>query len=506
MLDSLDAALLQLFSPEMLLVVLLATVAGFAIGSMPGLTATMGLALLVPYTFGMDGATGLVALGSLYMGAIYGGAFPAILINTPGTPSSVATAFDGYPMTRAGKAEQAVIGATFASVVGGLIGVAALLFLSPPLADLALSFGPAEYFWIAIFGLTIIASLSSGSLVKGFISGGLGMVIALVGIAPVGGHVRFTFGISDFQGGIAFIPMLIGLFTIPELCKMAGRSRMVTATLPPEEESGGPSVLRKTLGGLLRRPGTAVKSGIIGTVIGIIPGAGGNIASLVSYNEARRSSKTPERFGKGEIDGVVASESANNGVVGGGLVPLLTLGVPGAPPDAIIYGALLVQGLRPGAELFSVQGDLTLTFILSMALAAIAMAPIGIFLGRRLEKFVVNVPVRFLIPGVLIATIVGAYAIRNNLIDVWIMFAAGILGIAMGVLRLPVAPMVLGLILGPIAEKGLSQALLLGPEAHPWTALFTDPLSIGLIVLALLSLVLPWWASRRSSVLVVSDE
>lgn len=497
MLEQLAGALVQLLSPDLLLIVFLGTLGGFALGAMPGLTATMGLALLVPLTFTMSPVSGLVMLGALYMGAIYGGAFPAILINTPGTPSSVATSFDGYPMMKSGRAEQAIIGATFGSLVGGVIGVVALLVLSPPLAALALQFGPPEYFWIAVFGLTIIASLAGDSLVKGLIGGGIGMLIAAIGVAPIGGDVRFTFGITPLQGGVPFIPMLIGLFTIPEVVYMVARKRGGQRLMGSEirQESG---VLSRTVISLVRHPANAVKSGVIGTVIGIIPGAGGNIASLVAYNEAKRSSKNPEDFGKGEAKGVVASESANNAVVGGGLVPLLTLGVPGAPPDAIIYGVLLIHGLRPGADLFTSQAELTYTFILGIGLAAIAMVPIGLIAGRRLQGLVVRLPVRYLAPGIIVTTILGSYAIRNSIVDVMLMLSAGVLGVGMRLLNFSPAPVVLGLILGPIAERGLVQGLLMGSGLETsWLILFTRPFSIVLIVLTLLSATAPLLARRR---------
>jgi putative tricarboxylic transport membrane protein len=313
------------------------------------------------------------------MGAIYGGSFSAILINTPGTPSSIGTCFDGYPMACQGRAEEAIVAATVGSCLGGLFGVVCLIFLSPPLADIALKFGPAEYFWVGVFGITVISSLSSGSVLKGLVGGGcFGALVSTVGIAPNGGAVRFPFGFPAMQGGVELIVALIGLFCIPELLGLVVKGEgMKTRSEYGYQRTKG--VLWKTTRHIvLHLQGNLLRSSIIGTIVGILPGAGGNIANLVAYNEAKRASKTPEKFGTGLVDGVVATETSNNAVVGGGMIPLLTLGVPGAPPDAVIYGVLMLFGLQPGPELFSTKADITYTFMLGVGLSAIVMVPMGI--------------------------------------------------------------------------------------------------------------------------------
>lgn len=500
MLADLTTALGQLLSPQLLVLCVLGVVGGMAVGATPGLSATVGLALLLPITFTMDPTTGLVLMGAFYMGAIYGGSFTAILVNAPGTPSSIATTFDGFPMTKAGRSEVAVIAVTVASVVGGVVGVLGLVLLAPMLADVVLAFGPQEYFWLGIFGLTMIAGLAAKSLWKGFAAGSLGLLISTIGISPVGGEVRFTFGMSDMQGGIPLIVALIGLFTIPTIVDLIvapeGRS---AAMVNEQQQRHRQRVLLDTVRDVLSRPVNLIRSSVIGTLVGILPGAGGNVANLIAYNEAKRTSKRAHNFGKGEVDGVVAPEAANNAVVGGGLVPLLTLGIPGAPPDAVIYGVLLLHGLRPGSELFAEQGTLTFTFILAIALAAILMAPVGLVAGRGLQRVVVRTPTHYLAPAIAVLTIVGSYAVRNNPLDVVVMVLLGLAGYGLRHLGLPPAAIVLGIVLGPIIETGFAQGMLTASgSATPWLSFVTRPLSIGIIALVLLGLVWPLLANRKA--------
>lgn len=491
--------LVDLMSPVTLLIVLVGTVVGMAIGAMPGLSATMGLALLVPFTFAMDPGPGLVLLGAFYMGAIYGGSFTAILVNAPGTPSSIATAFEGYRMTKQGRSEEAIVAATVASVVGGVVGVLFLIFLAPPLADFSLRFGPQEYFWVAMFGLTIIIGMSTGSVLKGLIGGAFGILLGTVGISPVGGDVRFTFGEPSLQGGVPLVPALIGLFTIPEVIKLIGR-RSREFDVQPNGKQEQRSALQMAVD-LVRNPRTVLKSSVIGSVIGILPGAGGSVANLVAYNEAKRTSKKPEEYGRGSAEGVVAAESANNATVGGGFIPTLTLGVPGTPPDAIVLGVLLLQGLRPGADLFTRSGDLVFTFAFALALSALMMAPVGLIAGRALQRGVVQVPARYLAPGIAVLSLVGAFAIRSSFVDVVIMLVLGVIAYFLGRVGIGVAPIVLGLVLGPIAERGLVQGLLTSTELDlPWTSFFTRPLSIVLILLTVAGFLLPLWQRRKQPV------
>jgi putative tricarboxylic transport membrane protein len=490
LLEHLWMGLQHVVSFQNLFLVLAGTVAGMVVGALPGLTATMAVALLVPLTYTMDAVSGLVLLGAIYMGCIYGGAFSAILINTPGTPSSIGTTFDGYPMARQGRGEEAIVAATVGSAFGGIFGVIALIFLSPPLAAIALKFGPAEYFWVGVFGLTIISSLAAGSFLKGIAGAAFGVLVSTIGIAPIGGDVRFTFGSPAMQGGVDLIVILIGMFCIPEVLTIVSKGAGGHTAVEYRRTKG---VLWETVKKVLAQRANLIRSSIIGTIIGILPGAGGNIANLVSYNEARRASKTPEKFGTGHMEGVVATETANNAVVGGGIIPLVTLGIPGAPPDAIIYGVLLLQGLHPGPELFAERADITYTFMLALGVSALFMVPIGIYGGRLLTRFVSTLSSRYLVPGIGILTIVGSYAIRNNFTDVILMLVFGVAGYALRSLGFQAPPIVLGLILGPIMETGLVQAYLTGQGySWPWLALFVNPISWVLIAMSVLSFVWPY--------------
>jgi putative tricarboxylic transport membrane protein len=487
----LQATLLQLLDPYVILTVFAGVAAGLFVGAMPGLTAAMALAVLLPFTFTMSPLNGLVALGAVYMGAIYGGSFAAILVNTPGTPSSIATAFEGFPLAKQGRAVEALTVATIASAIGGLAGVLFLLLLSPPLARLSLRFGPAEYFWVAMLGLTLIASLSEGSILKGLLGGTLGMLLGTIGVAPIGGETRFTFGLPVLQGGVAMIVALIGLFVLPELFNMAaqGRASLAAVVVDSKERSSFWPVLKK----VFSMPGNLIRSCIIGEIIAIIPGAGGNIANLVAYNEAKRASKHPERFGKGTLEGLVATESSNNVTVAGSMVPLLTLGVPGAPPDAVILGVLLLHGLRPGLELFTTSGTLTYGFILSMGMASLALVPVGFLGGRLIYRVIFKTPYYFLVPTIALATILGTFALRNSITDVLIMLILGTAGYLLKQVGIAPAPIVLGLILGKIAEVGFVQSMLGGMSYRfPVIRLFESPLSKILIAMTVLSVGWPY--------------
>ncbi len=498
--DVLTAALGQLFVPYHLALIVGGTTVGLLVGAMPGLSATMALAVLLPFTFAMPALAGLIGLGSVYMGAIYGGAFSAILINAPGTPSSIATTFDGYPMAKAGRAQEALTAATVASVLGGLFGVFALLVLAPPLAAFSLRFGPPEYFWVAVLGLTLIGSLSAGSLLKGLLGGALGVLLSIIGVSPIGGESRFTYGFPVLQGGVELIVALIGLFVIPELLVMAGTG-IAALTRTTSVGSKRKGVMWPTIKRVLSMPGNLLRSMVIGEIVSVIPGAGGNIAGLLAYNEAKRASKHPEEYGKGSMEGLVASESSNNVTVAGSMVPLLTLGIPGAPPDALILGAMLMHGLRPGAELFTVSGVLTYGFILSMGLSALVMLPIGLLGGRLIYETVVRVPPYFLVPTIATMAILGSYALRNSMTDVMIMLVLGIAGYLLKELGFHPAPIALGLILGPIAETGFVQSTLMGSSlTYPFLKLFESPLSRILIALSVMAIVWPWftaWRHRR---------
>ncbi|CAK7004863.1 MAG: hypothetical protein DELT_00191 [Desulfovibrio sp.] len=498
--DVLLSAAGEVLTMQNMMYMSIAMILGMIAGALPGFSATMAVAIMVPFTFTMSPTSGLVTIGALYCAAIFGGCFSAILLNTPGTPSSIGTTFDGYPMARQGRGEEAIYTATFASGVGGIIGTIILIAFALPLARVALRFGPPEYFWVSIFGLTIIASLSAESLLKGIAGGFLGLMISMIGMAPVGGDVRFDLGVPDFQGGVELVSILIGFFCIPEVLRLAIKPDDSYEEVKSDVEGGVKAQSKKAmrLGWdnvmKMKHWGNVLRSSIIGALVGILPGAGGNIANLVAYSETKRVAKDPETFGKGNPQGVVATESSNNAVVEGAMVPLLALGVPGSPPAAIIYGALLLQGLTPGPELFATRADITYAFLFSFFVSNIMIVIFGLLLGKWVYKAVVKIPTRVLIPSILLLTMVGSYAIRSNGMDVIVMFIGGIIGYILKELEFNPAPIVLGLILGPIAEKGFVQGLIMGNSVSsemPWLIFFTRPLSLILIACSVLSLMWP---------------
>ncbi len=478
-------ALQLLLTPWNMLFITLGVGAGILVGALPGLTATMAIALLVPFTFSMNAVHSLVLLGGIYSGAIYGGSFSAILINTPGTPSAIATTFDGYAMARKGESYAAIITATIASVIGGLIGVMFLIFLAPPLSRAALKFGPPEFFWLTIFGLTIIATLASKSILKGLIGGSFGLLLSVIGIAPIEGSVRYSFGSISMQNGIALIPAMIGLFCLPEVIGMIAKKDTHYNVIPYKKEK---KLIRRIFFRLMKKPFLLIRSAVIGTVVGIIPGAGGNIAGMVAYNEAVRVSKFPERFGTGIIDGVAASEASNNAEVSGSLIPMLTLGIPGAPPAAVLLGALLLQGLRPGPYLFTTHGEITYSFLFSLILANILILPLGLISGKAMSKLITGIPVTILAPFVFMLSVIGSFAINNNMADVYVMLIFGVIGFVGRKAGFSAGPIVLGLILGSICEQGLVQSILMGRAKGSIAGIFFHrPISILLIILTVVS-------------------
>ncbi|PZX13090.1 putative tricarboxylic transport membrane protein [Palleronia aestuarii] len=479
-------------TPLNLLFAAVGVVLGTVVGALPGLSATMAVAVLVPFTFTMDPASGLIALGAIYTGAIYGGAYAAILVNTPGTPSAIATTFDGYPMARRGDGGVAISLATMASFVGGIVGALALLALAPPLARVALAFGPPEYFWLAIFGLTLIAALSVGNTLKGLIGALLGLFLSTIGVAVVGGDVRYTLGMQSFLGGIDLTSAIIGLYCIPVLIDLV-------ATRDPHLKSAETGGLRlgESARIFLAQKVNVVRSAVIGTVVGILPGAGGSIAGLVSYSEARRSSDSPERFGKGAPEGIVATEAANNATVGGGFIPTLVLGIPGTPPDAIILGALLVQGIKIGPTLFADEAGIVYTFIWGLLIATVLMLPAGLLIGRYAYSTVVRIPKAMLAPTVALLTVIGSFAIHSNPKDAQMMVGLGILAWGLARYGFAPSPIVLGLVLGQIAEQGFVQTYLIGNASGRIAEMFFGrPISIGIILAAVLTLAYPFVADR----------
>lgn len=479
MFEHLLNGLLTAFSPEVLPILIFGVVGGIVLGALPGLTATMGVAILLPFTFGMEPTAALVMLIGVYIGGIYGGSIAAILLKTPGTPASAATVLDGHTLAAKGQAARALSISAVASFTGGLISTIVLIAIAPLLANFALRFNAPEYFALALFGLTIIASVSSQNILKGLLAGTIGLLISTVGLDPISSVPRFTFGVMDLYSGINVIPVLIGLFALSEAINQIEK-------ILKEKKAEVPKFDQKLLSkkDLKEMMPTAVKSGVMGTTIGSVPGAGADISAFVCYNEAKRSAKNPDEFGKGSVRGLAAAEAGNNGVTGGSLVPLLTLGVPGDAVAAVLLGALIVQGLTPGPLLFAHSPEVVYGVFSSMLVANVVMLLVGL-LGIRFFCRIIEVPKILMIPVILFLSVVGAYAINNSMFDVGIAIAFGILGFVLGKLEIPSSPILLAIILGPMAETNLRKALLMYDNS--WSFLYERPIALAFVLLAVFS-------------------
>jgi putative tricarboxylic transport membrane protein len=478
--------LLVALQPYHLVLMSFGIIAGIVIGTLPGLTATMATALLVPFTFHMDPATGLVLLGAIWCAGVYGGANSAILLNIPGTPSSFTTTLDGYPLTRKGQADRALFTSLFASVLGGIFGVLILILLFAPLAKLSVKFGKAEYFWLCVFGLTAISTLTTKNPVKGILACALGLLIGTIGLSPIDGTPRFTFGYRPMVQGIALIPALIGMFALAQVFQLIKRDERYIAEY--RQNSG---VIRSVVGYMAAKCKVVfLRSSIIGTFIGILPGAGGAIASIIAYNEAKRWDKHPEKYGTGAIEGIVASESANNAMIGGACIPMMSLGIPGAPVAAVIMGGLLAHGITPGAKLLVESGDVAYTFIASLLVSNILLLIIGYFM-LKLTSNILRIPTAFIAPAVLVLSTIGAFSMRNSMLDLVAMLLLGLFAFYFLSDTGP-APMALGLVLGPIAEEALGVTLQIArAKGSVMQALVLRPVSLILIVMSILAIVGP---------------
>lgn len=482
--------------PMNLFMVFAGTGIGIIFGALPGLTSTMAVGLLIPITFGFSPATGLIFLAGAYCGSMYGGSISAILLNTPGTPASAATALDGYPMANKGEGGKALATATIASFIGGIVSAMCLIMISPQLAKIALLFGPAEYFAVACFGMTIISALSSHAILKGCIAGLLGLAIGTVGMDPMTGVPRFTFGHFEMLEGISIIPALIGLFSASQVLTLLeelkpGEKLNSMSALKPGKIWLPWVELKQLMGIMLRCSG-------IGTIVGIIPAAGGDIAAFLGYNEAQRFSKKRDLFGKGNVEGVAGPESANNGVTGGSLIPLLTLGIPGNSVTAIFLGGLLIQGLRPGPSLFTDQAATTYAFFAGMILANIAMLILG-FIAARFFIRILSVPTTIMVPLIFCLCVIGSYAIRNSMFDVGLMLLFGGLGFFLKKTGFSSAPVVLGMILGPMAEGNYRR--FLQATQGDLMPMFEKPIVVVLFAMCIISVVSPfvmrWFEERK---------
>jgi putative tricarboxylic transport membrane protein len=490
--EVLQAALLEVIQPASLVVLVASVIAGIVIGAIPGLTVTLAVALAVPLTITMSPTASILMLISLYGAGIYGGSISAILLNAPGTPASAATSLDGYELGRQGRAGKALKMALYASVYGGLFSTAVLILLAPQLAAVALRFGPIELACLLLFSLTVVGSLSGDSMIKGLLAAALGMGLATIGADPMTAVPRFTFGSYDLFDGLAYIPLLIGLFALAEMLVQAqsgfaNRGEIVSIGHDRAANRIDADDARRCAVPLLR-------SGFLGVFVGMLPGLGASIATFLGYAETRRASREPERFGRGAIEGVAASEAANNAVTGSALIPLLALSIPGDVVTAILLGALLIQGVTPGPLIFTSRPDIVYTIYLALLASNLVILLVGAIAIRPLTR-VLAIPKVFLYPVILVMCVAGSYAIRYSLFDVWVMFGAGILGWLLRLFGLPVAPLLIAFILTGPFEESLRQALI---KTEGNLLLFLEsPIAVVILALTLAALVFTIRRQRR---------
>ncbi|MGB3313701.1 MAG: tripartite tricarboxylate transporter permease [Albidovulum sp.] len=471
------SALDMLMSVQNMVAIFVGVAFGVFMGAVPGLTGTMGIALVIPLTYGFTPITAFALLLGTYKGALFSGSIPAILINTPGTPAAAATVLDGYPLTRMGRGGEAMGMALWSSVIGDVISTIALIFGALLLAQLATKFGPPEFAMLVLFSLTIVAGVSGDSMIKGLIAAAVGFIFGTVGLDPMMATPRFTFGELSMLNGVSLMAMLIGLFAVSELFIQAEAvaGTMSNVIVPKAQIKW--SKIRESLPTILR--GSA-----IGIVLGSIPGLGATPSAFLSYSEAKRASKTPEEFGKGSLDGVAAAESANNATAGGALIPLMALGVPGDVVTAVLLGAFLIHGLAPGPQLFAENLDLVYAIFIALLIAALMLPVIGLAAIRLFSK-IVMIPRYVLYPIIAILCLLGVFGFNSSPTDLWVMLGFGILGYAMRKLAFPLAPMMIGFVLEPIGEQSVRQALTI--SSGEWSVFVSTPISVLFLLLTLLS-------------------
>lgn len=479
----LQAIQMVLLDPVCLMLILMGVVVGIIFGAVPGLSSTMALILFLPMSFGLEPMRGISLLVGLYLGGMSGGLISAILLKIPGTPSSIATVFDGGPMAEQGKAGKALGTGILTSFVGGLISILALIFVSPYLAKVTLAFTSAEYFAVALFALTIISSLSGKSLVNGILSGFLGIALSLVGIAPIDGAIRFTFGSSKLYGGFNQVVILIGVYAVTDIIR-AGFERKSIMETGEKKAFKMDSLYGIKLGDYCKRWFNVLRSSLIGLGIGILPGIGGSTASLLAYTAAKGSSKHPETFGKGEIDGLIASESSNNAVIGGSLIPLITMGIPGNVATAVFLGGLTIHGISPGPLVFTKSGEFIYGIFIALIIANIFML-IAERAGLRIFVKLLDIPKYYLLPIVLMCCVIGAYCSKFTTFDVYCVFVFGLIGVLFKYLKIPATPLIIGFILGNMTETNFRQALM--QTGGSWSIFVTRPISAVFLALALAS-------------------
>lgn len=487
--DALVDGFAEVGDPLVLLGLVVGTVVGMLVGCFPGVGATTSVAIASAFTLTMSPVQGLAVLLGIYMAACFGDRVPAILVNTPGTPASIASTLDGYPLAKQGKAGLALGISALGSGIGALIGIFALAVASFPLADLALEFGPAEFFALVVFALTMMVSVAGTSLAKGLAMGAVGLLIATVGVDPIFGNSRFTLGVPELQSGVSFIPLIIGLFGVAEvfnqiLTRHDVKDEVVTQL--------GRLFPRRDERRRLVRP--VMTASAVGTVVGAMPGAGGDIAGLVAWDQAKRLSKHPEEYGKGSIEGLAAADTANNAQVGGAMATTLALGIPGDSVSAVLIGSMIIWGIAPGPNLYNEQPEIVWTIVALLTLATLIATALSFARLSTVVKLL-SMPKPLLWSLILVFCLVGSYAAENQMLDVWLVLGAGVFGLLMLRFGFPAGPLVLGLILGPLAESNLRRALVISDGSLD--VFVTSPISLVLLILSCAAIALPIVQRRR---------
>ena len=503
MFGPLFTSLAEVLQPQYLVPLGIGTLAGLIGGALPGVTITMTIIIVLPFTFGLDPLQGLAAMTGVYVGGSAGGLVTATLLGIPGTPSSVATTFDGFPMAKKGEAGRALWLGVWGSFFGGLIGGVFLIAATGPLADFAIAFGPWEFFSLFVLALSMVAGLVGRSLIKGFLSGAIGLVVTVLGTDPVMGQPRLTLGIEFLEGGVPFLPVLIGVFAFAQIMsdveKMRGAGRMAESL----DRATKLSVSHfKVIWEIFSRPVLLLWTSFIGVVIGVLPAVGGSAANMMAYDQAKKFSRHPERFGTGTPEGIVASESANNANVGGSLVTIMAFGIPGDAVTAVMLGALTIHGIQSG-PLFISQNPQIAYGIFAAYLLAHPIMVLVIAFGARYMLRVVTVPKAALFPVVLVLCVIGAYALGNTMASVYILLIFGLLGYAMVKLGLPLAPLILGVILGDQIETNLIRAIM--TDSDLWQFVLR-PISGVLLAMSVGSVILALWQHRRHRARMGEDD
>ncbi len=489
----------MLLTPEVLTWMVIGSVVGVILGALPGMGPETGIALFLPLTFSLDPVTALACLGSIYVSGVFGGNITAILINTPGTPDSLFLTWDGYPMTKRGQGGRAIALSTIGAFFGGMIGSLTMLFGASVVAKAAVAMGPLEMFLITMIGICVIVSLTQKSMLKGFISAALGFAVAFIGTDNFTAEQRFTFGRLELFDGLPLLPVILGMFAISQMLLLVVSGQDKITDLPPQAK--GQEKDRLSFKGLTGLIGPMLRSSVIGTLIGIVPGAGGTTASGLSYEIEKKLSKHPEKFGDGSEEGIVAISSAINGVVGGSLIPMITLGIPGCSTAALFLGALMTHGLAPGERLFTSNAGIVYPFMISVVIAQFFLLLFGLLGGRHFAKLT-TVPNSILIPIILVFTVVGAYTTRNMAFDVVLMLVFALVAYCWEKMDIPCSPFVLAFVLGAGAENRFRRALLL-LESDMLSTLF-QPIPMVLLAINLFLLLWPvynkiqeWRKSKR---------